>query len=214
MKNFISFLTSIIPFLSPYPLWVKYLVSIWILLTAVTLIAIIFVPKGKDSHALKTYEFKLTPGMRKLDTKIDVKMGEYITGEIDLSNPFHINTSREFPWMQEFKKRYKNQGKWIGPIKYISPSGMETYDDKGNMIQYSYPDVVLKTWGAIYFQIGENKYRIENLSIKESIINTPPNTRMKPFLVEEPGRIFIYINPHPYLEGTEGEVIIKINKND
>lgn len=214
MKDKLDFLTSLIPFIEAYPVWVKFVIAFWVLLSAIMVIALIFVPKVKTNQELKTYEFIITPETRKIDTEIDVKMGEYITGEIDLSNPFHINTSKNYSWMSEFKKRYKNQGKWIGPIKYFSPSGIETYDDNGNKINFAYPDVVFKTWGAIYLQIGETKYRIEELSIKNSLINSPSNTRMKPLLIEEPGRIFIYANPHPYIEGTEGEIIIRINKNE
>ena len=213
MKDKLEFLTAFIPFLEAYPVWVKFIVAIWILLTAIMIIAFIFAPKIKPNSKLVSYEFKITPETRKIDTKIDVKMGEYITGEIDLSNPFHVNTTKNFPWMPEFINRYKNQGKWIGPIKYFSPSGIETYDANGHQINLENPDVVLKTWAAIYMQIGKTKYRIEKLSIKDSLINNPPETKMHPLLIEEPGRIYIYANPHPYIEGTEGEILVRINVN-
>ena len=169
--------------------------------------------KDDDRSNLKTFEFSVTPKTRKIDTKIDVKMGEFITGEIDLSNPFHIDSSKDFPWMSEFISRYKNQGKWIGSIKYISPSGMKTFDEDGKLVSFDYPDIVFKTWGAVYLQVGGIKYRIESLSMKDSLINSPPDTKMKPLLIEQPGRLFIYVNPHPYIEGTEGEIIVRINKN-
>lgn len=223
MKNLAEFFTSFIPFIAPYPIWVKGLVGAWVFLSALILIAFIFArPKSKSdsqtnrkrsSKTLETYEFKLLPKTRKIDTGIDVSMGEYITGHIDLSNPFYIDTQEEFPWTSDFRERYKNQGKWIGPIKYISPSGMKTYDNNGQLVKYDYPDVVFETWGSIYLQVEDKKYRIEKLSIKNSLINEPPNTIQPPLLMEVPGRLFIYVNPHPYLEGTKGEVIIQVNKS-
>lgn len=217
MKNLVDFLTSIIHFIQAYPVWVQSVFAIWISLIALGAVFLVFlflfVPRVDTDQKLKTYDFVITPETRKIDTKIDIRMGEYITGEIDLSNPFHINTTKKYPWMSEFKERYKNQGTWIGPIKYLSPSGIETYDENGKLINFDYPDVVLNTWGAIYMQIGEAKYRIEELSIKDSLINKPRNIKMKPLFIEEPGRIYIYANPHPYIEGTEGEIIVRINKN-
>jgi len=167
----------------------------------------------KSDIGLRTYEFVLKPTTRLIDTEIDVRLGEYISGEIDLSNPFHIDTSQNFPWMKEFISRYKNQGKWIGNIKYISPSGMKTYDENSNLVHYEYPDSVFKTWGAVYLQVDDKKYRIESLSIKNSLINEPPNIEMKPLLIETPGRLFIYVNPHPYVEATQGEILVGIANN-
>jgi hypothetical protein len=169
--------------------------------------------KKDVSNNLETFEFIITPKTRKIDTNIDVKMGEFITGEIDLSNPFHIDTSKDFLWMSEFIDRYTNQGKWIGSIKYVSPSGMKTFDEDGKLVSFDYPDSVFKTWGAVYLQVSDIKYRLESLSMKDSLINSPPDTKMKPLLIEKPGRIFIYVNPHPYIEGTEGEIIVRITKN-
>jgi hypothetical protein len=166
-----------------------------------------------SSDRLRSYEFVITPTTTIIDTTIDVRLGEFIRGQIDLSNPFHIDTSRDFPWMQDFITRYRNQGKWIGHIKYISPSGMKTYDHAGNLIHMEYPDVVFKTWGAIYMQVGEVKYRIEALSIRHSLINEPSNTNMKPLLMEAPGRLWINCNPHPYIEATDGEIKVRIEKH-
>jgi hypothetical protein len=162
---------------------------------------------------LHSHQFAIKPTTQLIDTKIDVKMGEYIKGEIDLSNPFHIDTTKQFEWMEAFKTRYKYQGSWIGDIKYISTSGMKTYDDEGNKINYEYPDSVFKAWGAIYLQVNDIKYRIESLSIKNSIINIPPNHIAKPLLMEAPGRIYIHVNSHPYIDAVEGQIMVKIEKN-
>jgi hypothetical protein len=72
---------------------------------------------------------------------------------------------------------------------------------------------VLNTWGAIYLKVNQLRYRIEHLSFVNSIINTPPNNVMKPLLMEESGRLLIFINPHPFLEATYGEIRIKIEKS-
>jgi len=42
LKNIISFLSSAVPFLAPYPIWIKSIVAIWIILTAIMLICLFF----------------------------------------------------------------------------------------------------------------------------------------------------------------------------
>jgi hypothetical protein len=155
----------------------------------------------------------LKPYTHKSDTGIDVNFGDFIKGEIDLSSPFYIDTNQNIIWMKDFIYRYKNSGCWKDQKRYISPSGMKSYDDKGNLIHFNYPDVVIKTWGAICLQVNQKKYRIECLSFRNSIINSPPDNEAKPLLMEESGRIFIIVNPHPYLEATYGEIRVKIEKS-
>lgn len=90
---------------------------------------------------------------------------------------------------------------------------MKTYDENGNQIAFEHPEVAYNTWGAIYIQVDNKKYRIESFSMKNSLINTPNNNEMKPLLMETSGRLFIHVNPHPYLEGTTGEITVKIEKS-
>lgn len=171
-------------------------------------------PKIQAKKSQKgSYIFKLLPTSHLIDTGIDVQFGEFIKGEIDLSNPFHVDTSQDLPWMKDFVSRYTNQGKWIDHVKYISPSGMKTYDENGNQIVFEHPEVVYNTWGAIYLQVDNKKYRIESLSFVNSIINTPSTNEMRPLLMETSGRLFIHVNQHPYLEGTAGEIVVKIEKS-
>lgn len=42
MKNFLGFLSSAIPFLAPYPVWIKAIVAIWLFFTAITVICLLF----------------------------------------------------------------------------------------------------------------------------------------------------------------------------
>ena len=46
MKKTIETLQFVIPFLEPYPYWVKTLIAIWILLTAIIVLALLFPPKN------------------------------------------------------------------------------------------------------------------------------------------------------------------------
>lgn len=157
--------------------------------------------------------FTLTPSEFEYKTGIYVKLGDHIKGMLDLSNPFHIDTTENFPWMEEFISRYKNNGKWIGDKRFISPSGMKTFDDRGNIIHYEYPDSVFKSWGAISLQIDQKEYRIESLSFMNSLINTPQDNEMKPLLIENSGEIIIKINRHPYIEAVKGQIKVEIEKS-
>ncbi len=47
MKSFISLLSSAIPFLAPYPFWVKSIVAVWIILTAIMVICLLFTRPSK-----------------------------------------------------------------------------------------------------------------------------------------------------------------------
>lgn len=44
MDEFIKSIQAVIPFLTPYPLWVKIIVSIWVVLSAFLLLSLLFVP--------------------------------------------------------------------------------------------------------------------------------------------------------------------------
>lgn len=56
MRKLIEALSVVIPFLNPYPFWVKALISVWILLSAAILLALLFTypkpsqPTPKSSH--------------------------------------------------------------------------------------------------------------------------------------------------------------------
>jgi len=51
MKKFIENIIALIPFLSPYPFWVKVLIAIWIILLAIILISLLFA-RPKDTTIL------------------------------------------------------------------------------------------------------------------------------------------------------------------
>ncbi len=42
MNNFINLLSSAIPFIAPYPIWIKSIVAAWIILTAIMVICLLF----------------------------------------------------------------------------------------------------------------------------------------------------------------------------
>jgi hypothetical protein len=52
MQKMIEYLDSLIAFLVPYPVWVKGLVVIWVILTAILLIALVFAPQSGTQAAL------------------------------------------------------------------------------------------------------------------------------------------------------------------
>jgi hypothetical protein len=57
VKNLIESITALIPFLEPYPIRIKSLVSIWLLMTAVMLIGLLF-GKPKQSELIGDVESK------------------------------------------------------------------------------------------------------------------------------------------------------------
>lgn len=52
MKKVIEYLEPLIVFFTPYPLWVKGFVIVWVLLSAILLVALIFVPRIGDQAGL------------------------------------------------------------------------------------------------------------------------------------------------------------------
>ena len=51
MKKLVDFITILVPFLEPYPVWVKVLISAWVFLSAVTVLALLFVPRNQYAPA-------------------------------------------------------------------------------------------------------------------------------------------------------------------
>ena len=52
MKRLIEALTAIIPFLAPYPLWAKAVVMVWVVVSAILLLILLFArpPQHKKDH--------------------------------------------------------------------------------------------------------------------------------------------------------------------
>ncbi len=61
MKNIITTLGSVIPFLEPYPLWVKILSAGWIIFSAALLIVLIFTNKSPRDTAKETQALSAKP---------------------------------------------------------------------------------------------------------------------------------------------------------
>lgn len=163
-----------------------------------------------------SFEGYITPEKIVLDTKIKLKVGDILSGEFDLANPFCIDTRKNFPWMDEFKTRYRNNGTKINEIHYFDVSGIKEFDESGKYIPEKQPG--LDTWAAIYLEVGDKKYRLDLLSRRKSIIHKSgmdpePDYDQNPIVINSSGKLLIKINDFPYREGTEGKIKIKIRKH-
>lgn len=76
MKRLIELLTTIIPFLNPYPFWVKLIIAIWIIgLAAIIVILIFAYPTNISKNSTKD------KSSVKSQTNIDKVEGDYVAGD-------------------------------------------------------------------------------------------------------------------------------------
>lgn len=62
VKNLIESISALIPFLAPYPIWVKSLVSLWVLMTAVLAISLLFgKPKIPETVKIQQTSEEIVP---------------------------------------------------------------------------------------------------------------------------------------------------------
>jgi len=68
MKDYIQTLLSLVPFLQQYPTWVKTIVSIWVLITAITIIGLLFFRKPPGYSGAETNPQPPSPSSTSSDT--------------------------------------------------------------------------------------------------------------------------------------------------
>lgn len=67
MDKFIKTLQAIIPFIEPYPYWVKILIAAWILLSAIILMALFFVPQSTSYRDSKKEKLETEKQIRSIN---------------------------------------------------------------------------------------------------------------------------------------------------
>jgi hypothetical protein len=90
MRKFIELLTMIIPFLDPYPLWVKSIIAIWIIGLAVITVVLIFTyPTNMSKNSIKD------KSPVNSQTNIGKVEGDYVAGDKNVTNIYKPEISPE-----------------------------------------------------------------------------------------------------------------------
>lgn len=107
MKDFLDFLSALIPFLRPYPGWVKILIAFWIVLAAIIAISLIFArPDAEQKNKQQEFFNNLDKGKRAADNQLE----SIAAGDVNTLRRLRLINDYVF---KTYKKIYLNQIKWF-----------------------------------------------------------------------------------------------------
>lgn len=133
-KKIIEILTTIIPFLNPYPLWVKSIIAIWIIGLAVIIVILIFTyPPNMNKDSAKDK----SPVNNQ--TNIDKVEGDYVAGNKNVTNVYKKETSSDIKISPD--EIILNANQWKGK------SSFNIYNGTGEMFYDLYIKLELKDSG-------------------------------------------------------------------
>jgi len=109
MKDFLQFFESLIPFLHPYPSWVKIFVAIWIIASAILIIALLFVPRSQRGVS-KDAVLK-SPPLQPIEQKNITETDQRPLKEKSLS------FLQYYSMLDSFKDRFLEESEFLAKLK-------------------------------------------------------------------------------------------------
>lgn len=128
IKKFMETIQAIIPFIESYPYGVKILIGVWIFLSAITFMALLFVPRNTSNHIPKdeksmsvkqkadTHQTATKPAQQNITSYNQT--GGVTAGQITINNYFDTHSYQTKDYRQKLKNKY--------PLGYAIFAGDET----------------------------------------------------------------------------------------
>ncbi|WP_372524014.1 hypothetical protein [Sulfuricaulis sp.] len=109
MKDIIQTVQSLVPFLQPYPLWVKMVLSIWFLVTAVMAVGLLFFREPAQSDVAVVSNVALRP-----ESPISKNEAESLPNQVNHSG---LSLEEYFSTLDRLKERFLEKEEFVQQLQ-------------------------------------------------------------------------------------------------